>query len=537
MPPAKGQRKPARKTGATRKPASGKAAGQSGGKSGRKSAGKSGGKGRRKGAGGADTHPWMLWALTVILGAVVLRLAVNAMGWVPVHFDEGQYWAYGHELAWGHFSKPPLVGWLIYLATEIGGDTTFALRAPSVLSHAIVAWFVFLIGRRLFDGQTGFWAAAGYTVAPGVTASAMIMSTDPVLMAGWAVALYAWIRAAEGDGWHWWVMLGAALGLAMLAKYTAIAFAGGALAYGLFAPRGRDWPGVAIAAAVAVAVMLPNLMWQVAHDFATIGHVAEDAAPAKAYNPLKFFEFLGAQFGVIGPVWFIAILAALTTFGGWRGDWRMRMLGWQTFPLLLAMMGLALMTRAHPNWAAPAYVAGSVLATHWLLTRNWSRGVARALKLQAGIGVALGTVLYVVAGVYGAMALDLPRGPDPFKKMRLSEPFCERVLAAMGEEGAEVILSNDRRRLSECMFLGGIGFSEIAVWNPDLLASNHHELVATLRPGDDRMMVLAVGTERLARAIAKRFETAREIESGRFATHADRDFGYAIWVVQGFRDY
>ena len=36
---------------------------------------------------------------------------------VPVHFDEAQYWAYGHELAWGHFSKPPLVGWVILAAT------------------------------------------------------------------------------------------------------------------------------------------------------------------------------------------------------------------------------------------------------------------------------------------------------------------------------------------------------------------------------------------------------------------------------------
>ncbi|MEO1492304.1 MAG: glycosyltransferase family 39 protein [Pseudomonadota bacterium] len=483
---------------------------------------------------------WAIYALALIFGAVLLRLAVNALGWVPVHFDEGQYWAYGHELAWGHFSKPPLVGWLILIATEFGGDTTFALRIFAVLAHAVIAWLVFLTGRRLFDGQTGFWAAVAYTAAPGVTASSMIMSTDPVMMAGWAVALYAWVRAVEDpnrSAWHWWALLGAGLGLAMLAKYTAIAFVGGAVGYALFSARGRAWPGVAMAVAVGGAIFLPNLLWQIANDFATVGHVAEDAAPAKAYDPLKFFEFFGAQFGVIGPVWFAVLLAALLTFRGWQSDWRMRLLAWQTFPLLLAMMGLALVTRAHPNWAAPAYVAGALLAARWLLTRDWISARTLALKVQAGAGVVLGAALYVAAGVYAAMALDLPRGPDPFKKMRLSEPFCERVLAAMGEEGAEVILSNDRRRLSECMFLGGIGFSEIAVWNPDLIPSNHHELVATLRPGDDRVMVLAVETDRLARAIAKRFETAREIESGRFPTHADRDFGFAIWAVQGFRDY
>src|SRR5690606_5406432 len=130
------------------------------------------------------------------------------------------YWAYGQEPAWGYFSKPPLVGWLIALATWMGGPTTFWLRAGAVLSHAGVAAVLFLLGRRLWDGRTGFWAAAGYTAAPGVTVSAMLMTTDPVLMAFWAVALYAWFRAAEGGGRAWWAVLGAALGFAILAKYT-----------------------------------------------------------------------------------------------------------------------------------------------------------------------------------------------------------------------------------------------------------------------------------------------------------------------------
>ena len=172
-----------------------------------------------------DTRPWGFWTLGIVLGAALLRLAVNGPGMVPIHFDEAQYWAYGHELAAGHFSKPPLVGWLIWLTTGLIGDTTFAVRIGTVLSHAAVAWFVFLAGRRLFDGRTGFWAAAGYTLAPGVTASAMIMSTDPVLMAFWAIALWAWIRAGE-DGRYWWLVMGAAIGLGLLAKYTMIAFVG-----------------------------------------------------------------------------------------------------------------------------------------------------------------------------------------------------------------------------------------------------------------------------------------------------------------------
>ena len=482
----------------------------------------------------SDTRPWALWTLGLVLGVAVLRLAVNALGWVPVHFDEGQYWAYGQELAWGHFSKPPLVGWVIYLATSFGGDTTFALRIGAVASHAIIALLVFLTGRRLFDGQTGFWAAAGYTVAPGVSASSMIMSTDPVMMACWALGLYAWARAAEAKGRVWWVVLGAALGLGMLAKYTALAFAAGAVGYGLFSARKRDLAGTVIAVIAGLVVFAPNLMWQITNSFHTVVHVAEDAAPGgSAFNPGKMAEFVGAQFGVIGPIWLVGVVLALLAMRRAEMDWRMKMLGWQTGTLLLAITALAFTTRAHPNWAAPVYISGSILAARWFLTRkaDW------ALKAQAGIGALAAVVLYGAAWAYYAMPTDLPRGPDPFKKMRLGEPFCGPALAAMGEEGAEVLLSNDRRRLSECMFLGGFGFEGIAVWNPDLNPKNHHELVATLFPGDERVMLLAVMSAETARKIARHFDEAREIETGEFQTHEGRSFTYAIWAVQGFKGY
>ncbi|MEM7212241.1 MAG: hypothetical protein AAF479_10170 [Pseudomonadota bacterium] len=88
------------------------------------------------------------------------------------------------------------------------------------------------------------------------------------------------------------------------------------------------------------------------------------------------------------------------------------------------------------------------------------------------------------------------------------------------------------------MFLGGLTFDQIAVWNPLLNPKNHHELVATLRPGDHRRMVIAVMGDSIEGAkMAQRFEEGAEIETGRFETHSDRGYGYTLWVVEGFRDY
>ena len=476
--------------------------------------------------------PWVSLTLAVLLAVLALRLAVIALEPFPVHFDEAQYWAYGQELDWGYFSKPPLVAWVIRAVTEVGGDTLFALRLASPVAHAAIAWLIFLTGRRLWDGQSGFWAAAGYTAAPGVGLSAMIISTDPVMMVFWAAALYAMVRAVDSQGRVWWGVLGALIGAGLLAKYTMVAFAVGALGYGLFAARERNRVGPLIAAGAALLVVSPNIIWNAANSFATLAHVAGDADPGRGYfHAARLAEFAAAQFAVIGPVFLIAIFLALRHRDAWRDDWGMRLVAWQTVPLLAAMTGLAFLTRAQANWAAPAYIGGALLAARWLVTAG---GVA-ALRAQLGVGIAASLVLWTLAGLYAGQAEGLTRRLDPFRQMRISEPFCELVLGTMGEEGAGVLLSDNRRRLSECMFYGGLGWDEVAIWNPDLAPDNHHELVATLQPGDQREMLLVV--RRGAAAIVHHFDEAREVESGSLETHIDRAVPFSIWVVKGFEGY
>lgn len=482
---------------------------------------------------------WLLFMLAIVLGAALLRLGVNAAGWIPIHFDEAQYWFYGQELAFGHFSKPPLVGWLLRLSSEVAPHSTAMLRFWSVAAHAGIALALFAVARGLFgpkDGpELGFWAAAAYTAAPGVTWSAMIASTDPVMMGFWALALWAHVRAAEEGRVRWWALMGAAIGLGCLAKYTMIAFAGGALGYGLFSARRRDWRGPIVAAGVAALVVLPNIVWNAVRSFPTFGHIAEDAAAGTGagLRPDKFAEFAGSQLGVIGPVVFVAILAALWSWRQWRADWRMRLLAWQTAPLLAAMLVLALLTRAQPNWAAPAYVAGTLLAVRWLMQRDWRR----LLRLQLWIGAGAAALLWTLAALYGDQARDLPRWLDPFKKMRLGEPVCAAVLPAMAEEGADALLTDDRRRLSECIWLGGLAAGEFAVWNPGGGAANHYEMIASLAAGDERRFLLLMEGEGRADPLLDRFATADHVETLRFATHADREFVFELWIASGFQGY
>ena len=48
------------------------------------------------------------------------RVALLPFDSADLFVDDAQYWLWGQDLAWGYYSKPPLIGWILRLSTEIG---------------------------------------------------------------------------------------------------------------------------------------------------------------------------------------------------------------------------------------------------------------------------------------------------------------------------------------------------------------------------------------------------------------------------------
>ena len=178
--------------------------------------------------------PWLRWRRSP--PARLIWLAVQSAGLYP---DEAQYWFWAQHPAFGYYSKPPLVAWLIWLTTAAFGDSEFAIRLSAPLLHAGAAGIVYAIAARLYDRRTGFWSALAYVTLPGVSLSAFIISTDAVLLPCWAAALYAFIRAREPGGERWWLVAGIAAGAGLLAKYAMAYWFLSAFGFVLLAPAER----------------------------------------------------------------------------------------------------------------------------------------------------------------------------------------------------------------------------------------------------------------------------------------------------------
>ncbi|MBE7217545.1 MAG: glycosyltransferase family 39 protein [Caulobacteraceae bacterium] len=363
----------------------------------------------------AAPAPWRL-IVAWVAAATALRVAVLFLTPLELYPDEAQYWAWSRHLAFGYFSKPPMIAWLIAATTALGGDGEPWVRLSAPLLHGGAALLLAGAAGRLYDGRVAAWTAAIYTLMPGVQLSSGVIATDAPLLFFLSLALLAYAGWWRRPGLAAAAGFGAALGLACLSKYAGLYAVLGAAAHALVDRRAREgWRGgrLALAAAALLAVWSPNLVWNALHHFQTVAHTAADAdwrEPGEAalgrgdrgFDPRGPGGFVLGQFGVFGPVPFLALLAGVA----WLVVRRRRPAGADrlllcfTAPALLIVLGEAAAARANANWAAAAYPSGAVLAASWLC----GGGAARRWR-DAGLALqALAAALFMVAAMRPSLA-------------------------------------------------------------------------------------------------------------------------------------
>ena len=390
-------------------------------------------------------------ALTLVVGFTALRLLVLFATPLELYPDEAQYWAWAQAPALGYVSKPPLVAWLIWLTTAIGGDAEPWVRLAAPLVHAGAALALQRAGARLYDGWTGFWAATLYMLMPGVQLSAGVITTDAPLFLFLALALwaYAGLTAAQDPGARLRCAagLGLALGLAWLSKYAAIYFVIGLIAHAATSRAARaawGWREVALVGALFLAALAPNLGWNMANGFATLGHTLQNASwgppipgPAGRPDGPDVYDFRDAggfflsQFGVFGPVPFAVLVGGGVILARRRAlSAPDRLLLCFVLPPLLIVLAQAAMSRANANWGAAAYGAASVLVAAWLMRWQARRTLSAALATQGAVAA-----LFLVAATWPQAADGLGLA-NSFKRARGWEATTRAVLTTVEAERA-----------------------------------------------------------------------------------------------------
>src|SRR5437764_10591424 len=176
----------------------------------------------------------------IVVGLMLVRLVVAAT--TPLTFDEAYYWTWSKHLAGGYYDHPPMVAVLIRLGTLIAGDTELGVRLVSILLAIPMSFAVYRSAEILFGGRR---LAATATILLNVTLMAavgtMIVTPDAPLLVASSFALFYLAKVLATGRGAWWLAVGAAVGAALLSKYTALFFGPAILIWLVIAPKLRHW--------------------------------------------------------------------------------------------------------------------------------------------------------------------------------------------------------------------------------------------------------------------------------------------------------
>src|ERR1700733_9026906 len=293
-----------------------------------------------------------------ILALVALRLVAAAS--TPITFDEAYYWMWSKHLAGGYYDHPPGVALVIRLGTMIAGDTEFGVRLVSILLALPMSWAGYRTATILFGGRrVAPTAAILLNVTLMAAVGTLIVTPDAPLLVASSFVLFFLAKVLETGRGTWWLAVGAAVGAALLSKYTALFFGPAILIWLLSVAKLRRWlvsPWPYLGGLVAAAIFSPVILWNADHQWVSfIKQIGR--ARIEDFKPLFIGELIPTQIAFATPLVFILGAMGLYALSTRKdGASAARMLINTTFWTIVAyFIWHSLHARVEANWFAPVY--------------------------------------------------------------------------------------------------------------------------------------------------------------------------------------
>src|SRR5262249_52787217 len=306
--------------------------------------------------------PWIL----ALLVAAKLLVHVATAGKYGYFRDELYFLDCARHLDWGYVDCAPLIAVYAKVALLLGGSLP-VLRTIAALAGAARLALTMLLAREMGGGRFAQALAGLCALAtPIFLASDSVLTMNGFESLFWMGCAFFVARIARSGNSRLWLWFGALAGLGIENKHSTLLFLA-AFGIGLLLSQERRElarPWIWLAAAIAVALFLPNVLWQIRHGFPTIEDLrnVEQSGKNVVLSPVRF---LGEQIllchPLLFPIWFSGLVSLF--LGRAR---RLRILGW-TYVVLLAMM---IVLKAKNYYLVPIYpmlfAAGAVAAERWL---------------------------------------------------------------------------------------------------------------------------------------------------------------------------
>ncbi len=326
------------------------------------------------------------------LGAACFLVHLVANAHYDVFRDELYDIVCGLHPAFGYVDQPPLVPLIAAASYKLFGTALTPLRlVPALAMSATVALTADFARRLGGGGFAQILAGLCVLLAPVFLVDGVLLTTDCLQPLTWLACAWILVRLAESGDERWWLAFGAVVGVSLESKYLIafylVGLAIGALATPLRRSLSRPW--IYAGAALALAIALPNVVWQAQHGwpFIEIGR-ADAGSKSVGRSPVGFLLQQALFVGpASAPVW----LAGL-----WRLAARPPRPSLRALAIAYGMLvAIFIVANGKAYYVAPIYpilfAAGGLVWEAWL-ARSIARRIAIAIVGAPGL-VAAPTVL------------------------------------------------------------------------------------------------------------------------------------------------
>ena len=264
------------------------------------------------------------WKFCLCCGLFVWFVVNLLQGiFTEIQEDEAYYHLWGEHLAWGYFDHPPMVALMTFLSSILFSGTLgvrFFTIVASCLS-LLITWLV-AIGRPSnpsTNPKQGDLNPKSILLFFIVSCSIVmfniygfVATPDAALILFSALFLLIYQRYLADRSWKNALMMGLTMALMIYSKYHAFLLLGLIVLSNLrLLKDGKFY----VACLVALALLMPHIMWQVHADFPSFRyHLSGRSEP---FRWSYFWEYLPNQLLVFNPFTFGAVVYVLFQHKSW----------------------------------------------------------------------------------------------------------------------------------------------------------------------------------------------------------------------------
>ena len=427
--------------------------------------------------------------ISIITVILLLKILINNLINLPLHFDEAQYWDWSKNIAWGYFSKPPILPIFINFTTSICGDTENCLRSLSPVLYffttLIISYSIFNITNNY---KKSFFGGLLFILMPGVTFSSLMISTDVPLLFFSSIICLIIIKLylSQEKKLLYYLLFSIAVSLSILAKYaTSYIFLSILISIFLHKKNRLIFVNTKFLISMLLILFLisPHILWNINNQFVTLTHTASNANLKQFnFNLYQGVFFLLSQaiiFGLI-PIYFL--IKSIKSYIQFTELQKFLLLNF-TIPIAVILV-LSIISRANANWAVVGYPFGCVLLAS-LIKNNTNKSIKLCLFNQIIFSLTLVSFI----------SFKISDSFDPFYKLRHVRELSQIIKKEISTRSNVAFIADDREDYASMLYyLRDLNIKK-AKWNGDEKISDHYELTTDVNKLSGKDVLLLTRTK------------------------------------------